>query len=55
MQVRESNRVALVARKLLLFPAMSLGSGGVFVGLGGALLDSCLVIFSWHALSRPQV
>ena len=31
------------------------GSAGVFVGLGGALLGSCLVIFSWQALSRPKV
>ena len=30
------------------------GSAGVFVGLGGALLGSCLVIFSWQALSRPK-
>ena len=32
-----------------------LGSAGVFVGMGGALLGSCLVIFSWQALSRPKV
>ena len=30
------------------------GAAGVFVGLGGALLGSCLVIFSWQALSRPK-
>ena len=33
----------------------NLGTGGVIVGLGGALLGSCLVIFSWQALSRPKV
>ena len=31
-----------------------LGSAAVIVGLGGALLGSCLVIFSWQALSRPR-
>ena len=32
-----------------------LGHAGVFVGLGGALLGSCLSIFGWQALSRPQM
>ena len=32
----------------------NLGHGGVIVGLGGALLGSCLVIFCWQALSRPS-
>ena len=35
--------------------AAGLGTGGVILGLGGALLGSCLVIFSWQALSRPKV
>ena len=30
------------------------GTGGVVVGLGGALLGSCLVIIGWQALSRPK-
>ena len=30
------------------------GTPGVIFGLGGALLGSCLVIFSWQALSRPR-
>jgi uncharacterized membrane protein YeaQ/YmgE (transglycosylase-associated protein family) len=30
------------------------GSAGVLIGLGGALLGSCLVIFSWQAFSRPR-
>jgi uncharacterized membrane protein YeaQ/YmgE (transglycosylase-associated protein family) len=32
----------------------NLGYGGVIVGLGGALLGSCLLIFGWQALSRPR-
>lgn len=31
-----------------------LGRAGVILGLGGALLGSCLVIFSWQAFSRPK-
>jgi uncharacterized membrane protein YeaQ/YmgE (transglycosylase-associated protein family) len=36
--------------------ALGAGSGttGVIVGLGGALLGSCLVIFSWQVLWRPK-
>ena len=30
------------------------GTAGVIIGLGGALLGSCLVIFSWQALWRPR-
>ena len=30
------------------------GTPGVIIGLGGALLGSCVVIFSWQALSRPR-
>jgi uncharacterized membrane protein YeaQ/YmgE (transglycosylase-associated protein family) len=30
------------------------GSAGVLIGLGGALLGSCLVIFSWQTFSRPR-
>ena len=32
-----------------------LGTGGVILGLGGALIGSCLVIFSWQALWRPKI
>ena len=32
----------------------NLGYGGVLVGLGAALLGSCLVLFCWQALSRPR-
>jgi len=32
-----------------------LGHAGVFVGLAGALFGSCLLIFGWQALSRPQM
>jgi len=32
----------------------AVGSAGVFVGLGGALLGSCVAIFSWQAFSRPR-
>jgi uncharacterized membrane protein YeaQ/YmgE (transglycosylase-associated protein family) len=35
--------------------AADLGPARVVVGLGGALLGSCLVIFSWQALARPKV
>jgi len=35
--------------------AAGLGAAGVFVGLGGALLGSCLVIFGWQTLSRPRL
>jgi uncharacterized membrane protein YeaQ/YmgE (transglycosylase-associated protein family) len=35
--------------------AAGLGTGGVILGLGGALLGSCLVIFSWQALWRPRL
>lgn len=31
------------------------GHAGVFLGLGGALFGSCLLIFGWQALSRPQM
>ena len=34
--------------------AADLGAARVIVGLGGALLGSCLVIFSWQAVSRPK-
>jgi uncharacterized membrane protein YeaQ/YmgE (transglycosylase-associated protein family) len=30
------------------------GAPGLIIGLGGALLGSCLVIFSWQALWRPK-
>jgi uncharacterized membrane protein YeaQ/YmgE (transglycosylase-associated protein family) len=32
-----------------------LGYTAVFAGLAGALFGSCLLIFGWHALSRPQM
>ena len=32
----------------------NLGHAGVFVGLGGALFGSCLVIFFWQSFSRPS-
>jgi uncharacterized membrane protein YeaQ/YmgE (transglycosylase-associated protein family) len=35
--------------------AADLGPARVVVGLGGALLGSCLMIFSWQALARPKV
>jgi uncharacterized membrane protein YeaQ/YmgE (transglycosylase-associated protein family) len=35
--------------------AAALGGAAVFAGLGGALLGSCLLIFGWQALSRPQM
>ena len=35
--------------------AADLGAARVIVGLGGALLGSCLVILSWQAVSRPKV
>jgi len=31
-----------------------LGQGGVIVGLGGALLGSCLVLAGWQTLWRPR-
>jgi uncharacterized membrane protein YeaQ/YmgE (transglycosylase-associated protein family) len=31
-----------------------LGQGGVIVGLGGALLGSCLVLACWQTLWRPR-
>jgi uncharacterized membrane protein YeaQ/YmgE (transglycosylase-associated protein family) len=34
--------------------AVGLGTAGVILGLGGALLGSWLVIFSWQAFSRPK-
>ena len=40
-----------IAQRLL---GADLGYGGVIVGLGGALLGSCLVLFCWQALSRPR-
>lgn len=33
----------------------NLGHAGVFVGLAGALFGSCLSIFGWQLLSRPQM
>jgi len=33
----------------------TLGHAGVLVGLGGALLGSCLSILGWQLLSRPQM
>jgi uncharacterized membrane protein YeaQ/YmgE (transglycosylase-associated protein family) len=33
----------------------SFGHAGVFIGLAGALFGSCLSIFGWQALSRPQM
>ena len=40
-----------VSQRLL---GADLGRGGAIVGLGGALLGSCLVLFCWQALSRPR-
>ena len=31
------------------------GHAGVIVGLGGALLGSCLAIFCWQAFSHPEM
>jgi uncharacterized membrane protein YeaQ/YmgE (transglycosylase-associated protein family) len=33
----------------------NLGHAGVFVGFAGALFGSCLLIFGWQALSRPEM
>ena len=34
--------------------AAGLGTAGVVLGLGGALLGSGVVIFSWQVFSRPK-